>query len=131
MGFRDENQYLNLTGREKDLIIRSGHNIDPLAIEEVANAHPDVLMSAAVGMPDDYAGEVPVLFLTVNDPSRFDLPSFREYMKDHVHEPPAKPKHIFVMDEIPVTGVGKIFKPKLRQLAAEHSVRVQAEQSNR
>jgi len=131
VGFLDDNQYLHLTGREKDLIIRSGHNIDPLAIEEVANAHPGVLMSAAVGMPDHYAGEVPVLFLTVSDPSHFDLPSFREYIKDHVHEPPAKPKHIFVMDEIPVTGVGKIFKPKLRQLAAEHSVRVRAEQSNR
>jgi len=131
VGYLDDNQYLHLTGREKDLIIRSGHNIDPLAIEEVANAHPDVLVSAAVGMPDDYAGEVPVIFLAVSDPEHFDLASFHQYMKDHVHEPPAKPKHVFVLDEIPVTGVGKIFKPKLRELAAEHQQRLAAQPSNR
>ncbi len=120
VGYLDEHQYLHLTGREKDLIIRSGHNIDPLSIEEVANAHPQVRLSAAVAMPDRYAGELPVLFVAAHDPDRFDLPAFQRYMQDHVQEPPARPKHVFLIDEIPVTGVGKIFKPRLRALAAEY-----------
>ena len=49
-------------GSRKDLIVRSGHNIDPAAIEDVANEFPGVQMSSAVGMPDAYAGEVPILF---------------------------------------------------------------------
>ncbi len=52
---------LRITGRAKDVIIRSGHNIDPVLIEEVAHRHPAVAQAAAVAMPDDYAGELPVL----------------------------------------------------------------------
>lgn len=126
VGYLDDRQYLHLTGREKDLIIRSGHNIDPAAIEEVANAHPEVRLSAAVGMPDEYAGEVPVLYVTVTSKVEFQLAAFEDYLQQRIHEPPARPRHVLIVDEIPVTAVGKLFKPQLRRHAIEMKVRMTA-----
>ena len=117
----DENR-LFLTGREKDLIIRSGHNIDPAAIEEVANVHPAVTISAAVGMPDEYAGEVPVLFVVKAPGKDLDLLDLQNYMAGHISERPAKPKKIIELPEMPITTVGKIFKPHLRELAVQEKV---------
>jgi len=127
LGYMNDNNRLFLTGREKDLIIRSGHNIDPAAIEETANANPAVSMSAAVGMPDAYAGEVPVLFVVRAPGKNIDMAELQTYMRDHIAEPPAKPKKIFEIEELPVTAVGKIFKPRLRELAAREKIRQEIE----
>jgi len=122
LGYLDAEGYLHLTGREKDLIIRGGHNIDPLAIEEVANAHPDVSLSAAVGMPDDYAGEIPVIFVATAPGRAPTADEVRDFIHARIPEPPARPRHVFMIEEIPVTGVGKIFKPALRALAVKHKL---------
>ena len=61
----DEQGRLHLSGRSKDLIIRSGHNIDPKVIEDALGAHPAVQLAAAVGAPDAYAGELPVVYATL------------------------------------------------------------------
>ena len=124
LGYLDAQGYLHLTGREKDLIIRSGHNIDPLAIEEIANAHPEVSLSAAVGMPDEYAGEVPVIFVSPASGVRLAAEDVRAYVHARIQEPPARPRHVFLLEEIPVTGVGKIFKPALRALAVKHKLQM-------
>ena len=63
LGRLDDDGYLWITGRAKDLIIRGGHNIDPMAIEEVFFQHPAVALAAVVGEPDAYAGELPVAFV--------------------------------------------------------------------
>ncbi len=125
LGRLDENGYLFLTGREKDLIIRSGHNIDPQSIEEVANAHPAVALSAAVGMPDGYAGELPVIFVALAPGQSVDTAELQRYIGDRIPEPPAKPRHLFVLDSIPVTGVGKIYKPALRDMALVYKLRME------
>lgn len=125
LGHIDADGYLFLTGREKDLIIRGGHNIDPASIEEVANAHPTVALSAAVGMPDAYAGEVPVVFVTAVAGSDVDVDDLGRHLQAKVDEPPARPRHIFVLDTMPVTAVGKIFKPRLRELAIEKKLRME------
>jgi len=122
LGYMNAENRLFLTGREKDLIIRSGHNIDPAAIEEVANAHPAVTISAAVGMPDEYAGEVPVLFVVKAPGKDLDLSDLQNYMAEHISEPPAKPKKIIELPELPTTVVGKIFKPHLRELAVKEKI---------
>jgi fatty-acyl-CoA synthase len=115
LGYLTPKGQLVLTGREKDLIIRSAHNIDPSAIEEVANSHPDVNLSAAVGMPDAYAGEVPVVFVEPRAGATLDANEVLAFVSERIHEPPARPKKVFVIAEIPRTGVGKIFKPTLRE----------------
>ncbi len=125
IGYLTEDQRLVLTGREKDLIVRSGHNIDPAAIEDVANQFPGVQISAAVGMPDQHAGEVPALFVVPQPGMIIDLDALRHYVEAHIHEPPARPRSIMLIDALPVTAVGKIFKPGLRDLAIEEKVRIE------
>lgn len=125
VGYLRADGRLVLTGREKDLIIRGGHNIDPAAIEAVANQFPGVQISAAVGMPDQYAGEVPALFVVPAAGTSVDLDALGRYLEANVHEPPARPRSVLLIDELPVTAVGKIFKPALRDLAIKERVRIE------
>jgi fatty-acyl-CoA synthase len=125
VGYFTADERLVLTGREKDLIVRSGHNIDPAAIEDVANAFPGVQMSSAVGMPDAYAGEVPMLFVVPLPNQTIDLARLREHLDRNVHEPPARPKRVALLSALPVTAVGKVFKPTLRDLAVQEKVRTE------
>lgn len=128
VGYLTDDERLVLTGREKDLIVRSGHNIDPAAIEDVANRFDGVQISAAVGMPDQYAGEVPALFVVPQPGATVDLPALRDYLEAHVPEPPARPRSVLPIDALPVTAVGKIFKPALRDLAIAEKVRLEVAQ---
>ena len=127
IGYLTQDQRLVLTGREKDLIVRSGHNIDPAAIEDVANEFPGVQMSSAVGMPDAYAGEVPILFVVSSPEQTIDLAQLQEHIERNINEPPAKPKRVVLLDALPVTAVGKIFKPALRDLAVKEKVRAEVD----
>ncbi len=128
IGYLTSDERLVLTGREKDLIVRSGHNIDPSAIEDVANRHPDVQISAAVGMPDQYAGEVPVLFVVAKPDTTLNLADLHEMLVAELHEPPARPRRILVVDALPETAVGKIFKPALREQAIIEKLRSEVAQ---
>ena len=127
VGYLTNDQRLVLTGREKDLIIRSGHNIDPAAIEDVANSFPGVQISAAVGMPDPYAGEAPILFAVPAPGSIVAVEALKTYVAERVLEPPARPKRVVLLDALPVTAVGKIFKPALRDLAVRESALLEIE----
>ncbi len=127
VGYMTADERLVLTGREKDLIVRSGHNIDPAAIEDVANRFLGVHISAAVGMPDQYAGEVPALFVVPVPGADIDLDALRALLEANVHEPPARPRSVLVIDALPVTAVGKIFKPALRDMAIREKVRLEVE----
>ena len=112
-----------ITGRAKDLIIRGGHNIDPTSIEDVALRFPGVGLAAAVGRPDPYAGETPMLFVTPTTGAAIDRAALADFLQAGVMEPPARPRAIEVIMDMPVTPVGKIFKPRLREIAAEAAVR--------
>jgi enoyl-CoA hydratase/carnithine racemase/acyl-CoA synthetase (AMP-forming)/AMP-acid ligase II len=127
IGYLTEDERLVLTGRAKDLIVRSGHNIDPAAIEDVANDFPGVQISSAVGMPDQYAGEVPILFVVAAPGQSIDLPGLHTHLQHNIMEPPAKPKRVVVLDALPVTAVGKIFKPTLRDLAIKEKAKLEIE----
>ncbi|MEI7535779.1 MAG: AMP-binding protein, partial [Comamonadaceae bacterium] len=118
LGWLDEQGRLNLSGRSKDLIIRGGHNIDPKVIEDAMAAHPAVQHCAAVGAPDAYAGELPVVFVTLTPGALATEAELLEFVRDRVDEPPARPKSVTVLKTMPMTLVGKIYKPELRQLAA-------------
>jgi fatty-acyl-CoA synthase len=115
---------VRITGRAKDLIIRSGHNIDPAGIEDAAATHPAVVTSAAVGRPDAYAGEVPALYVVLRKNCPETMADLHAHMLRNVPEPPARPKSIVALPELPMTAAGKVDKLALRRDAA---VRVASE----
>lgn len=117
LGRLDEDDYLWITGRAKDLIIRGGHNIDPAEIEEAMLSHPAVAFAGAIGQPDAHAGELPCVFVELVDGGEASEAELMEHAKKHVHERAARPKHLTILDELPKTAVGKIFKPDLRKHA--------------
>ncbi len=119
LGFIDDQERLHLSGRSKDLIIRSGHNIDPKVIEDALAAHPAVQLCAAVGAPDAYAGELPVVFATLIPGATATEEELLEFVCAGVDEPPARPKRLTILETMPMTNVGKIYKPDLRELAAQ------------
>ena len=122
VGFIDEQGRLNLSGRAKDLIIRGGHNIDPKVIEDALGTHPAVDLCAAVGAPDAYAGELPVAFATLKPGAQVSSEELLAFTAERVDEAPAKPKRITILERMPVTNVGKIYKPELRSLATAEVV---------
>ena len=117
LGRFDEEDYLWITGRAKDLIIRGGHNIDPAEIEEALLAHHDVAMAGAIGQPDAHSGELPCAYVELVEGASVTGPELLEHCKVHVHERAAIPKYVEVLDELPKTAVGKVFKPDLRKSA--------------
>lgn len=123
IGFIDEKGRLNLSGRAKDLIIRSGHNIDPKTIEDVLDHHEAVDLCAAVAAPCPYAGELPVAYVTLKQGKHVTERELFDYVAERIEETPAKPKSVRIIPSMPQTNVGKIFKPELRRLAAEMAVK--------
>ncbi len=119
----DADGFIRLAGRAKDLIIRGGHNIDPATIEDGLLEHPGVTAAAAVGRPDPHAGEVPVAFVTVAPDIEVTGEDLEAWAAEHVPERAAAPKHVELVDEIPLTSVGKPYKPELRRRAAERAAR--------
>jgi fatty-acyl-CoA synthase len=115
VGYVDATGRVFITGRAKDLIIRSGHNIDPAVIEECLMRHPAVADAGAVGMPDAYAGEVPVAFVTLRPDADVTEDELLAFVRARINEPPALPRRLFVLEQMPMTAVGKIYKPALRQ----------------
>jgi fatty-acyl-CoA synthase len=122
LGYRDATGRIHIAGRAKDLIIRSGHNIDPLMIENAMQLHPAVALAAAVGMPDGYAGELPVCYVTLRAGAKATEDELREHAEQTIAERPAWPRFIYFVDAIPLTTVGKIYKPQLRCDAAQRLV---------
>lgn len=119
----DDDGFVHLCGRAKDLIIRGGHNIDPAMIEDALLAHPDVTGAAAVGRPDVHAGEVPVAYVTLRPDAATTPDLLRQWAVEHVAESAAAPKSVIAIDAIPVTAVGKPYKLPLRADAARSAVR--------
>lgn len=119
IGWIDEQERLRLSGRAKDLIIRSGHNIDPRVIEDAVGAHPAVKFAAAVGAPDAYAGELPVVFVALHAGEQASADELLRFAAARVDEPPARPRHVYIVDAMPMTNVGKIYKPELRAMATQ------------
>jgi len=117
LGRLDREGYLWITGRAKDLIIRSGHNIDPGVIEEALMQHPDVAFAGAIGQPDPRSGEVPAAYVELLAGRQATAAALIEHVRAHVPEPAAVPRHLEVVAELPKTAVGKIFKPDLRRMA--------------
>jgi len=127
LGRIDEDGYLWITGRAKDLIIRGGHNIDPKMIEEAMHAHPQIALVAAVGRPDARVGELPVLYYTSTTGADISEGELRAFAEAHVPERAAWPKAYHRLDTLPLTSVGKIHKITLQLRQIEDVVRREAQ----
>lgn len=123
LGRIDAQGYVWLQGRAKDLIIRGGHNIDPLVIEAALIAHPAVLHAAAVGEPDADKGELPVAYVQLRPGESASESELLIHCRREISERAAIPRAVRVIDVMPLTAVGKIFKPQLRHDATTRCVR--------
>ncbi|MGF6781901.1 acyl-CoA synthetase [Paraburkholderia sp. GAS334] len=123
LGRCDPDGYFWLTGRKKELIIRGGHNIDPAAIEEPLHRHPAVQIAAAVGRPDMHAGELPVAYVQLKPGTTATEAELAEFLRREINERAALPKGIRIVDTMPLTGIGKIFKPALKRRETADAVK--------
>jgi acyl-CoA synthetase (AMP-forming)/AMP-acid ligase II len=113
VGRFDQDGYLSLVDRVKDLIIRGGENIYPKEIEDVLYAHPAVLEAAVVGQPDQVFGEQPVAFVALRN--GFDV--VPEDFIEHCRQSLARykvPREVYLEETLPKNALGKIAKPVLR-----------------
>ncbi|SFC66033.1 acyl-CoA synthetase [Tropicimonas isoalkanivorans] len=117
LGRIDEDGYLWITGRKKDLINRGGHNIDPAVIEEALLSHPAVAFAGAIGQPDAFAGELPCAYIELVEGGQVTVEDLLAFVRPRISERAAIPKYMEILPELPKTAVGKIFKPALRKLA--------------
>ncbi len=110
----DEDGYLRIVDRKKELIVVSGFNVYPSEIEDAAMLHPGVAEAGVVGIPDDKAGEVPKLFVVKRDPA-LTADELRAYLAEHLTNY-KRPREIVFRDELPKTNVGKVLRRELREL---------------
>jgi long-chain acyl-CoA synthetase len=120
IGYMDENGACFVVDRLKELIICSGFNVYPRAVEEAIYAHPDVVEAAVCGVPDGYRGETVKAFVVLRQHARLDEAALLAFLEDRL-SPIEMPKLIEFRDQLPKSAVGKILKRELlgAQLAAE------------
>lgn len=114
LGRVDSEGYIWIHGRAKDVIIRGGHNLDPRMIEEVLVSHPAVQLAAAIGQPDRSKGELPIAYVQLLPGQTATVDELLLFCRQHVKERAACPVEVIIVDQMPLTAVGKIFKPDLR-----------------
>jgi fatty-acyl-CoA synthase len=122
LGYQDSEGYFWLTGRKKELIIRGGHNIDPAQIEQPLYAHPAIQLAAAVARPDAKAGELPVAYVQLREGATANEQELLDFAHQHIGERAARPKAVHIIEQMPQTAVGKIFKPALSQREIEQAL---------
>jgi long-chain acyl-CoA synthetase len=111
----DENGFITITGRLKELIIRGGQNIAPAEIEEVVNTFEAVLDCAVVGMPHEHLGEVPALFVVPRPGKTVENDALIAHCRTHLSAYKV-PHSVQLIAEIPRTGSGKIIRYKLKEM---------------
>jgi long-chain acyl-CoA synthetase len=120
VGRLDEDGYLTIVDRIKDLIIRGGYNIYPRDVEDALLTHPQVAMAAVVGRPDDRLGEEVVAFVSLVAGATVTSADLVAYAKEHMSAN-KYPREIHIVDAIPLTSVGKLDRKRLRASVAAPS----------
>ncbi len=120
VGYLDEDGYLFLVDRIKDLILRGGYNVYPRVIEDAAYRHPAVAEAIAIGIPDDYLGQVPKLFIALHPGTALTAEELSEFLAIHISKIEL-PVSIEFRASLPKTMIGKLSKKEL--VAEEKSKR--------
>jgi fatty-acyl-CoA synthase len=114
----DDEGYVNIVGRSKDMIIRGGENVYPREIEEFLYAHEDVDDVQVIGVPDERYGEAVMAWVKLREGAAADGDALREHCRQRIAHYKV-PKYVEAIDEFPMTVTGKIQKYKLRERAVE------------
>jgi acyl-CoA synthetase (AMP-forming)/AMP-acid ligase II len=118
LGRFDEEGFLAITGRIKDVIIRGGENISPALIERHLSTHPAIRECCVVGAPDALLGEVPIAFVVLRDGELLDEPGVKAFVTAALARIYA-PAEVRRVDVLPTNSVGKIDRSALRSLIAD------------
>ncbi len=118
IGYIDEEGYLFIVDRKKDMIIAGGYNIYPRDIDEVLFEHPKIQEAAAVGLPDSYRGETVKAFVVTKEGETLTEEEVIAFCKEKL-APYKVPKMVEFMDELPKSNVGKVLRRKLREMEME------------
>jgi long-chain acyl-CoA synthetase len=119
VGAIDDDGYLSVIDRKKDLIIRGGFNVYPRDVEDVLTGHPAVAMAAVVGRPDERLGEEVIAFVSLSGTDgthgTVTAEELDAYARAHL-APTKRPREIRIVEQIPLTSVGKLNRKALRAL---------------
>ena len=113
IGKLDDDGFLFITGRKKEMLIVGGENVFPREIEEVLNTHPAVAASAVIGKLDEMRGEVPIAFVELNEDATFDEGALRNHCRDNLAQFKV-PKQIHHIEKLPRNPTGKILRRELK-----------------
>jgi len=114
MGYMDEDGYLYIVDRKKDLIISKGINIYPREIEELIDAFENVACSAVIGVADEKNGEIPVAYIEAEEDKTVNIDSLKQYLKKHLANYKI-PRHFHLVDTLPKNATGKVLKRVLKE----------------
>ncbi len=118
IGELDQNGYLYIRDRKKDMVIVGGYNVHPREVEEVLSAHPDVKEAAAAGVPDAYYGEVVRAYVVLRSNAHASVEDLTAHCKANLarYKVPAR---ICLLDALPRTSIGKLDRVALRHCSAD------------
>jgi fatty-acyl-CoA synthase len=115
----DDEGYLNITGRIKDMVIRGGENVYPREIEEFLYTHPDILDAQVIGVPDEKYGEELMAWIRMKEGAApLTVDAVREFCTGKLAHYKI-PRYVRVVDEFPMTVTGKIRKVEMREVSVE------------
>lgn len=123
LGMLDEDGFLFITGRKKDMLIVSGENVYPREIEETIARMPGIVEAAVVGRPDEMRGEVPVAFVIVAEGQEVSAEAIRAHCRDAGLPNFKVPRDVHVVEDLPRSPTGKVLK---RELSARLQAGVEA-----
>ncbi len=112
----DEDGYLNIVGRSKDMVVRGGENVYPREVEEFLQGHPDVIEVAVIGVPDARYGEELMAWVKLRAGSSFDEDDLSAFCRGRIAHFKV-PRYIKVCEEFPLTVTGKVQKFRMREAA--------------
>lgn len=113
VGYMDEDGFIFLVDRVKDMIISSGENVYPREIEEVVSAYPGVAECSVIAIPDALRGQAICLYVVPREGETIDKKALRQYLIGRI-APYKVPREYFLVESLPKTALGKVRKNVLR-----------------
>jgi cyclohexanecarboxylate-CoA ligase len=119
LAYADDEGYIRISGRVKDVLIRGGENVPVVEVENLLYKHPAVAAVAIVGYPDARMGERGCAFIVLRQGASIDLPIVQTYLSDCKMAKQYWPERVEIVGELPMTAAGKIQKYKLKEIARD------------